>query len=164
MNERSLFFFKVSWKVDQSRNGPAKESHFKLYHSKNPKSEQPYWNVKHSTMEVNTKNQLTLTILRSIQGPGKPAEEFLEESMAENERKNEIIGANYAWNIRSPVNLCKPWLNLGATSGSGSLEKWKSSCLPSNNIFRLYIGMTFLGVCHAFLPHDLIFIAITPSH
>ena len=45
-------------------------------------------------MEVNTKNQLTLTILRSIQGPGKPAEEFLEESMAENERKNEIIGAN----------------------------------------------------------------------
>ena len=41
--------------------------------------------------------------------------------MAENERKNEIIGANYAWNIRSPVKLCKPWLNLGATSGSGSL-------------------------------------------
>ena len=38
--------------------------------------------------------------------------------MAENERKNEIIGANYAWNSRSPVNLCKPWLNLGATSGS----------------------------------------------
>ena len=28
--------------------------------------------------------------------PGKPEEEFLDESMAENERKNEIIGANYA--------------------------------------------------------------------
>ena len=48
--------------------------------------------------------------------------------MAENERKNEIIGANYAWNIRSPVNLCKPWLNLGATSGSGVTVICVSPC------------------------------------
>ena len=35
--------------------------------SKKPESEQPYWNVEHSTMKINTKHQLTLKILGSIQ-------------------------------------------------------------------------------------------------
>ena len=84
-----------------------------------PKFEQPFWNVEQTTMKINTKNPLTLKISYQYnqEGPAKPAEEFRNESMTENEEKNEIIEANYAWNIhltscRKMAFLNRDWSKL----------------------------------------------------
>ena len=45
------------------------------------------------------------------EGQAKPAEECLHESMTEKEEKNEIIEANYAWNIHLTIYSKMAFLN-----------------------------------------------------
>lgn len=54
------------------------------------------------------KKQLTLRISHQYnhEGPGKPAKEFLDESMMENEEKGEIIELSYVLNFHLTV-YCK---------------------------------------------------------
>ena len=50
--EDQHIFFKVLWKVDQSRQRDSKESHFKSLTQKS-QEEQPFWNVGHSRVKIN---------------------------------------------------------------------------------------------------------------
>ena len=84
--------------------------------------------------------------------------------MAENERKNEIIGANYAWNIRSPVNLCKPWLNLVSNFRIRIPGKVKIFMPPTQQYFQtLHRNDVLRGSSRVPAPRPNLH-AITPSH
>ena len=65
-------------------------------------------------MKRNSKNPLTFFRFShqyNQEGPAKPAEEFIDSSMTENEEINEIIEANYVWNIHITISSKVPFLN-----------------------------------------------------
>ena len=87
------YFFSKFCERQTNRDKAKRKSPISNCITQKTQDEQPFWNVEQSTMKINPKNQLTLRFSHQYnqEGPGKPAEEFLDESMTENEEKNETM-------------------------------------------------------------------------
>lgn len=92
--EDQYFLFKVLWKVDQSRQRDAKESHFKCITQKKPKKSSHFIISSKARWEQTLKDNSPWRFLHQYnqEGPGKPTEEYFDESMTEKEKKRNNWG------------------------------------------------------------------------